>query len=125
MLSSSHTNTAHASSGDGETKMSEISFSVTAGEAKTIRQIVARGWNIDWLRQSYVKAGCDKTSMVMDVTATHANGNPLRLADLLAADDFNFAHDMSGIANCLDRDTGHLTRNFRPRFSVPASQIEA
>lgn len=102
--------------------LDEVSFNVTAAEAKTIRAIVNRGWEIDWLRKSYVKAGCDKTSMVMDVTATHANGNPLRLADLLAADDFNFAHDMSGIANCLDRNTGRLTNNFSPRFSVPASQ---
>ncbi len=60
-------------------------------------------------------------SLHMDVSATHANGNPLRLADLLAADDFNFAHDLSGICNCLDRNTGKLTNNFRPRFSQPAS----
>lgn len=99
--------------------LDEVSFAVTKNEAATIRKIVARGWSIDWLRQSYVKAGCDKTSMVMDVTATHANGNPLRLDDLLAADDFNFAHDMSGIANCLDRNTGRLTNHFRPRFSKP------
>ena len=97
--------------------LDDISFEVTREEAAIIRQIATRGWNIDWLRQSYVKAGCDKTSMVMDVTATHANGNPLRLADLLAADDFNFAHDMSGIANCLDRNTGKLTNLFSPRFS--------
>jgi len=55
--------------------------------------------------------------MTMDVSAVHANGNPLRLEDLLHADDFNFAHDMSGICNCLDRNTGKLTRNFLPRFS--------
>jgi hypothetical protein len=105
--------------------LNDISFEVSRTDAAIIRQIVTRGWNIDWLRQSYVKAGSDKTSMVMDVTATHANGNPLRLADLLAADDFNFAHDMSGIANCLDRTTGQLTNHFRPRFSVPMSQVEA
>jgi hypothetical protein len=44
----------------------------------------------------------------MDLEATHANGCPLRLADLLAADDFNFWHDVSGIARHLDRTTGEL-----------------
>ena len=96
--------------------MREVSFKVSDADAEIISQIVKRGWAIDWLRASYA----DKLSMRMDVMAVHANGNRLRLADLLAADDFNFAHDMSGICNCLDRNTGKLTRNFRPRFSVPS-----
>lgn len=91
----------------------DISFDRTPEEARIIRKIVARGWEIDWLRKSYK----DRLSMEMDITATHANGNPLRLEDLLAADDFNFAHDMSGICNCLDRKTGKLMNHFRPRFS--------
>lgn len=93
--------------------MNEISFKATRDEFATIKKIVDRAWAIDWLRASYA----DRQSIHMDVTAVHANGNPLRLNDLLAADDFNFAHDMSGICNCLDRETGKLTRNFSPRFS--------
>lgn len=54
----------------------------------------------------------------MDLTAVHANGNPMRLADLLAADDFNFAHDIVGISRFLDRNTGRLTDCFSPRFSA-------
>lgn len=99
----------------------EISFDVTASDFKTINRIVTRGWAIDWLRASYA----DRQSMHMDVTAVHANGNPLRLQDLLEADDFNFAHDMSGICNCLDRETGQLTRHFRPRFSQPSAALPA
>ena len=38
--------------------------------------------------------------------------------ELLDADDFNFKHDLSGIQNCIDRKTGQLTRNFRPRFAA-------
>lgn len=53
----------------------------------------------------------------MDITAVHLNGCPLRLADLLAADDFNFAHDIAGIARCLDRETGKLQNHFLPRFA--------
>ncbi len=94
----------------------EVSFDRSPEEDAVIKKIVKRGWAIPWLRRSYE----DRLSMRMDVIATHANGNPLRLDDLLAADDFNFAHDMSGICNCLDRSTGQLTRNFRPRFSRPA-----
>ncbi len=54
----------------------------------------------------------------MDITACHANGNPLRLADLLEADDFNFSHDVFGIYRHLDRVTGELMNHFRPRHSV-------
>jgi hypothetical protein len=54
----------------------------------------------------------------MNISACHASGNPLRLADLLAADDFNFAHDVFGIDRHLDRDTGELTGFFSPRFSA-------
>lgn len=53
----------------------------------------------------------------MDITAVHLNGCPLRLADLLKADDFNFAHDITGIARCLDRETGKLKDFFVPRFA--------
>lgn len=54
----------------------------------------------------------------MDVVATHRNGNPLRLADLLAADNFNFVHDITGINRHLNRSTGKLEDFFRPRFSA-------
>lgn len=52
----------------------------------------------------------------MDVIACHANGCPLRLQELLGADDVNFAHDIFGIQRHLDRTTGRLTDNFTPRY---------
>ena len=99
------------------------SFNVCNADFATITKIVGRAWATEWLRRSYAS----RMDMHMDVTAVHANGNPLRLADLLAADDFNFLHDMSGICNCLDRDTGKLTRGFSPRFSqrVAARRVTA
>ena len=60
-----------------------------------------------------------KTTFVMDLTACHANGNPLRLAELLAADDGNFAHDIFGINRHLNRQTGELMDCFSPRYSRP------
>ena len=66
------------------------------------------------------KAGIDYDfqSACMDITATHCSGCPLRLGELLSADDFNFGHDVLGIYRHLNRDTGKLERFFRPRFSA-------
>ena len=55
-------------------------------------------------------------TMEMDVSACHIT-NPLRLADLLAADDSNFSHDVFGIRKYINRETGELTECFSPRFS--------
>jgi predicted Zn-dependent protease with MMP-like domain len=67
--------------------------------------------------RAFDKLNADKMSTMMDIQASHAL-NPLRLDDLLAADDFNFAHDIYGIANHIDRDTGELTDCFLPRFTA-------
>ena len=58
-----------------------------------------------------------RVSVEMDITACHLNGCPLRLKDLLEADDFNFVHDVAGIMGRMDRKTGKLTRCFLPRFA--------
>lgn len=60
----------------------------------------------------------DRMSTQMDLSATHANGNPLDLDRLLAFDDFNFMHDITGIYRHLNRDTGKLGNFFRPRSSA-------
>lgn len=54
----------------------------------------------------------------MDITACYANGNKLDLQQLLDADDFNFSHDVFGIREHLDRETGKLKNCFSPRFSI-------
>lgn len=68
----------------------------------------------------YAKHGedADVLGIVMDLSAAHVTC-PLRLADMVEADDFNLMHDVSGINRHLDRDTGRLTGCFRPRFSAP------
>lgn len=63
--------------------------------------------------------GRDILSFTMDIEATHCNGNPLRLQELLEADDANFGHDVFGINKYLNRDTGKLSDHFMPRFSAP------
>lgn len=54
----------------------------------------------------------------MDVTACHVNGCPLKLDALLAADEFNFAHDVFGIRRHIDRTTGELQNCFVPRYAA-------
>ncbi len=61
--------------------------------------------------------GFDRQSTLMDISATHANGCRLRLKELLEADDFNFLHDVCGIARHIDRETGKIGGCFSPRFS--------
>lgn len=57
----------------------------------------------------------------MDIIATHLNGCPLRLDELLTASDADFAHDVFGIRRFLDRQTGALGDCFDPRYSVPSA----
>jgi len=59
----------------------------------------------------------------MDISAVHAKC-PLRLEDLLGADNFNFTHDMAGIRRYLDRETGELTNFFLPRYAAPQPEPE-
>lgn len=59
----------------------------------------------------------DQMAAIMDIDACHNNGNPLKLQKLLDADDFNFAHDVFGIRQHIDRHTGQLLDCFVPRYS--------
>lgn len=59
----------------------------------------------------------DFLSADMDITACHLNDTPLRLNELLAADEFNFAHDVFGIRRHLNRETGKLEDCFCPRYA--------
>ena len=60
-----------------------------------------------------------KIDFSMDIEATHSNGCPLDLGKLLSAKDSDFFHDVYGIINCLDRNTGKLKDCFLPRCSLP------
>ncbi len=88
-----------------------VSFDVSREDAKLIQAIVDRAVKMELL-------GGSRMDLEMDIEAVHANGTPLRLADLLAADTFNFSHDVSGIQNCIDRNSGGLRNHFLPRFAA-------
>lgn len=55
---------------------------------------------------------------LMDLTACHANGTPLRLPDLLHAADGDFIHDIAGICAHMNRETGQLQDCFLPRYAA-------
>ena len=60
----------------------------------------------------------DRSTLIMDLTATHANGNPLKLAELAEADKFDLTHDVFGIVNHINRQTGQLEDFFLPRYAA-------
>jgi hypothetical protein len=62
-------------------------------------------------------SGLDPLNLNMDITATHLNGCPLKLKELLEAPEFDFAHDVLGITSHIDRETGKLLHCFLPRYS--------
>jgi hypothetical protein len=94
--------------------MTEINFNVTKDENAVIMKIARRARE---MAANHGRENSELIDIVMDITAAHASGNPLRLEALLEADDFNFAHDVFGIARHLDRSTGELRDFFTPRFS--------
>lgn len=58
-----------------------------------------------------------KQSVLMDLTACHANGCRLKLEELLNAPISDFAHDIIGISSHLDRTTGNIGGCFLPRYA--------
>jgi len=84
-----------------------VSFDVTPEEARLIGRIAERA-----------EGGAHKKrDALMDLTACHANGCRLRLAELLEAPELDFWHDVCGITAHLDRTTGELKDCFWPRFA--------
>ena len=98
--------------------MDQVKFHTTKEDFGIANKIARRAVGV------FAQAGLSRTILDchMDIMATHANGNPLRLADLFAADDVNFSHDVVGIYRHLDRETGKLGDFFSPRYSKRQSE---
>lgn len=93
------------------TKSSKISWDVSGTDEIFIRKIVERA-----ILSYDHQVAINREDSIMDLTAAHCNGCPLKLAEFLKADPGNFAHDFFGIRRFLDRETGKLTECFLPRF---------
>jgi hypothetical protein len=97
-----------------------ISFEATAQEQDLANAIARRAQAI------YARAKAPRKVMdiQMDIIATHANGCRLDLQRMHDADDFNFMHDVGGIARHLNRTTGQLENCFLPRFAMRCQRLE-
>lgn len=91
-----------------------INWDVSKYEESLIFQIADRA------KPLYQEQGIEDTyqTIVMDLTACHANGTPLKLHQLLEADKGTFGHDVFGIRRYIDRETGKLTQCFLPRTAM-------
>ena len=56
-----------------------------------------------------------KLNLAMDIAACHLNGCPLDLKKLLTFEDADFFHDINGISEHINRNTGKLENFFLPR----------
>lgn len=86
----------------------------TDAERATVDKIVERA------QGEYRAAGLKvptKMDLQMDIAAVAAH-TPLRLEEWLEADPFNFNHDIGGIRQHLNRQTGELEDCFVPRFAA-------
>lgn len=90
-----------------------VNWDCNKKDRRVIAEIVKRAAKI--YKEAKVKR--DPVDIDMDVTACHVNGNPLDLPKLLAAPEFDFMHDIGGIAKHIDRETGELKDHFLPRCS--------
>ena len=94
--------------------MEGLNIDITQQEMEKIQRV------LDALRMK----GEQRTVATMDLTVAHKNGCALDLDNMVAfaesgspLDQFHVIHDIIGISENLDRETGRLER-FRPRFAV-------
>lgn len=97
----------------GKQMENEINFDVSKKDMRFITEIVKRARDLGRKYEIHVD-GC---SLHMDLCAAH-NQCPLKLEELLNADDSNFTHDVFGIRNHMDRRTGKITDCFLPRYAA-------
>lgn len=62
----------------------------------------------------------ERMTLIMDLDNVHKSVG-LNLEGLLGADDFNFAHDVVGIQNHINRKTKELEDCFLPRYAQQKS----
>ena len=86
-------------------------MTTTVENMMTISEIANRA------NESKINLSRDKFSLVMDIEYTN-EVIPLDLAALLAADDFNFTHDIIGIQRNFNRSTLQMDNCFLPRYAA-------
>lgn len=92
--------------------MTQIKFNTTKEEDLLITKVVSKSKGL-----KLIKSKEDISDLMMDLTATHCNGTQLDFEKLLLFDDFNFQHDIFGIQDHINRNTGKIEGGFLPRCS--------
>ena len=69
------------------------------------------------LRAKNINSKIKVLTVIFDLTSVNLH-TPLQLKELLNSDEFNFTHDVFGIINHINRETGKLENSFQPRFAV-------
>lgn len=95
-----------------------IDFKVSLEESRIIRDIIKRAMN----RKGSIHL--TPLELDMDLCAVHCNGCPLDLEGLLQAPESDFVHDIMGIRQHLNRDTGELTGGFFPRYAKREEEVQ-
>jgi hypothetical protein len=85
-----------------------------ATDARLIQKIVQRAEKL--FAELQAPGHFNRMSATMDLICAHMV-NPLKLEELLAARDGDFAHDVFGIFRHIDRSTGELGDGFSPRYT--------
>lgn len=93
--------------------MTEIRFDVTEEEQQLIEKIIERVRN--FFPEKFDAGQLNAFMFEMDLCACHANGCPLDFKRLLEFPEFDFMHDIAGIVQHIDRQTGQLQHCFLPR----------
>lgn len=90
--------------------MTNINWTASKEDTNLMLSIIKRAERMDLVK--------DRMTALMDLTACHMNGTPLRLPVLLHAADGDFIHDIIGIRAHMDRETGQLKDCFLPRYAA-------
>jgi len=94
-----------------------LNFDVSPEDSALIDKIADRAQERDLnLHTRKTKDKSPYMHLVMDLTVAH-NACPLDLERFLAAPEYDFAHDVLGIQEHINRETGALEDCFLPRYA--------
>ena len=95
-----------------------MNWNVSKEDSEHIRVIMNRVMDfLNQMPEEFRERVGDSMSIEMDITACHCNDFPLDLEGLRLADEVDLVHDVFGIVQHIDRDTGKLQNCFVPRYA--------
>lgn len=92
--------------------MTQINWNASEEERKLIRKVIDRVDRHKPLNQD------QRLNITMTLTACHLNGCPLDFEKLLSCDTFTLFHDIVGIEDHINIETGLIERCFLPRCAA-------